>query len=661
MTARPPESDAPSESGSAWVPRSQSPATSEPGYIGNQASVSRVFPRDLTTVILLITFAVITHLFYTTDFRNSLESFFFDKRVQLMPISKPSNKIVVITIDDQSIADLETDPLRRRTDSKKRPYLSTKNMTKTASILSNTEATAIGLLMPEQAFPASDLDMSEIRDIVKFDPRIIIGTTGYNQTIPNLNHLPPVLSEISAQVAGYETFRSRSNAVIRSLPYTGYRGLTESEMLPSRLAGLAVKNLGTGRGFFLLKHHDPSYFPAIAMSDFVKSPIKYMDALKDKVIIVGYTVPRDAGFQTTEQMMANTPLTGAAATNAQGISTTWLIANATDNLITGDFIHTAPGTLTMAQTAIVAAACGLAWEFGSLFASVATLILWISLIVLHSLIFRYLNLSIPLADTFLATVLVTVFAAIRRMKTELMIMAGSEANAGAKAEIAAVQSRFLSGFAKWLKTTTGVTVNLIRESQSNADADKLTQDIYNRAYAAGEDFSEYLESIAQIPAMEAISNRQLKKHKINLSEMIMTIVRRFEIKTATRGITIKTDFDPNASSLTSAPQLIDAIIFNLISNAVKYSPDNTTVIIKTRRSDRKEMYIAVIDSGPGIPRDLHERIFERFYRIRDDRMYNAKGSGIGLYLCRFFSEKIGGRIDVISEPGHGSEFRLVLP
>jgi signal transduction histidine kinase len=621
----------------------------------------RIFARDPVMLFLFATFAIIANLFYTTDFRNTLENLFYDIRTNWMPPSSHSSNVIVIAIDDVSINTLEKDPLRIRTDSKKRPYLSTDVMTRIASILANTDAKAIALLMPEHAFPASDLGMSELAQIIKYDHRMIMGTNGYNQLSPNLSRLPPVLEQIDDQVTGYETFRSRSNAVVRTLPFTSYRGLSESETLPVKIAEIADPTFTAEYGFYTIKYRPTDFTPSISLAEFLNAPKHWMEKLSGKVVVVGYTVPRDAGFQTTEQMMANTPLTGQSPTIENGISTTWLTANAIDNLLNRETLKQASGAVTLIQTIIVALLCGFAWELGSLTASITTILIWGVLITIHSLIYGWISYSIPLADTFLATVLVSIFAAIRTLKTELMAMAGKEVSTEVKAEIASIQSHFLAGFASWLKDMTEMIVGLIRTSSSTTNPDSTSRDLYQRAFAAGEDFGEYLEAIRQIPEMESLSSKDLAKENLDLEDFIKKILRRFDIKLQARSISVKINIDEKSRTLRANPQLLDAIIFNFISNAIKYGPDNSPIVIQCTKAANRETIIAVIDRGPGIPNDLRERIFERFYRITDDRMYKSKGTGLGLYLCKYFAERIGGRVEVLSEVGVGSEFRVVLP
>ncbi len=631
--------------------------------------LSNIILPDRATVFLGMIFAIVIYIFYTSDFRNTLENYFYDSRTKWMSTSPISNNVVVITIDDESIKALESDPLRLRTDNFQRPYLSLNNLTKAASILANSDASAIALLMPENAFPASDLDMMEIRDLVKFEPRIVIGTTGYNQVNPNLGALPSDLQEISDQIAGFETFRARPDAIVRSLPYSSYLGLTQTETLPVKIANITKNSFDAQTGSFYLKHFPPDHFPRFTILELIANPDTIMPKLNGKVVVVGYTVERSVGFQTTEPMMANTPLTGQLDhkddrkfdRKSGGVATTWVMANAIENLLLNETISRASTVPTIVQTLAIVTICSISWGLGSLTASITTMVVWILLLVIHSFLYRWLNLSIPLADTFLATALVSVFAATRRMKIELMLMADKVATSNAKSEVAATQSQFLHGFAAWLKHMTESVVGLIRESAGSTSEDQETKIIYQHAFTASEDFREYLETIRQIPDLEAISKRRITKQDIELEDFIKTIFRRFDVKSKARSVEFLLDISENARTIKSNPQLLDAIIFNYVSNAFKYGPDQTKILVKVRKISTREICISVIDHGMGIPAHLHDRIFERFYRITDDRMYKTKGTGLGLYLCRFFAESLGGRVEVVSEVDLGSEFKVVLP
>jgi len=267
----------------------------------------------------------------------------------------------------------------------------------------------------------------------------------------------------------------------------------------------------------------------------------------------------------------------------------------------------------------------------------------------------------PLADTFLATVLTSLFAATRRVNVEINNMAEQQVNASAKTEIAQIQSQFLSGLSQWLSNMTDSIMGFIQNSEKSSHHDPRTTDLYLRANHASSDFKEYLMALSQLSLLESISPNKLVRENIDLETLVATIVRRFETKSQERHILFETLVATEARELTSVPNFIDAILFNFVSNAVKYSPDHTTIQIRIERGSSGETIFSVLDQGPGISPEFHQRIFERFYRINDDQLYSVRGTGLGLYLCRYFAECLGGRVEVRSEPGSGSEFRAVIP
>jgi two-component system sensor histidine kinase VicK len=113
-------------------------------------------------------------------------------------------------------------------------------------------------------------------------------------------------------------------------------------------------------------------------------------------------------------------------------------------------------------------------------------------------------------------------------------------------------------------------------------------------------------------------------------------------------------------AITADREKIGQVLTNLLGNAVKYSPEGTTIRV---RCDFGEGHVAlsVIDQGHGIAAADQARLFERFYRVNDERQYHVPGFGIGLYLVSEILKLHGGEISVQSEPGKGSAFSFSLP
>ena len=99
---------------------------------------------------------------------------------------------------------------------------------------------------------------------------------------------------------------------------------------------------------------------------------------------------------------------------------------------------------------------------------------------------------------------------------------------------------------------------------------------------------------------------------------------------------------------------------NLVQNATKHSPAPARIAIQLNSNER-DLRLSVRDEGPGIAREHHQRIFEIFERVSGGDASRTRGSGLGLYLAKKNVEAMGGRIELVSQPGRGSTFTIVLP
>lgn len=105
--------------------------------------------------------------------------------------------------------------------------------------------------------------------------------------------------------------------------------------------------------------------------------------------------------------------------------------------------------------------------------------------------------------------------------------------------------------------------------------------------------------------------------------------------------------------------LINRVISNLIGNAIKYAGKGAEIFIKTW-DDEEWVYIEIKDNGVGIKEDEVENIFEKFYRVKNDSSLKIKGSGLGLYLVKYFIELHHGKINVESKFGEYTKFVVQL-
>lgn len=130
---------------------------------------------------------------------------------------------------------------------------------------------------------------------------------------------------------------------------------------------------------------------------------------------------------------------------------------------------------------------------------------------------------------------------------------------------------------------------------------------------------------------------------------------------------IKIDFRNNVadSRIKSDRNLVETIVHNLVSNALKFSPVNSTVTISIERQEKESgddvLILKVRDEGPGIPEDTINSVFDRFYQVKRNAFEHLGGSGLGLAIVKEFVEKLGGEVMVQNQVDKGCCFTVVLP
>jgi len=107
-------------------------------------------------------------------------------------------------------------------------------------------------------------------------------------------------------------------------------------------------------------------------------------------------------------------------------------------------------------------------------------------------------------------------------------------------------------------------------------------------------------------------------------------------------------------------ELLRLALLNLIHNAIRYSGEGTVIWLRVKSRDKTAL-VEVMDQGPGIALEHHQKIFERFYRVDKARSRASGGTGLGLSIARWAVERQAGHIELESGPGRGSLFRIVMP
>lgn len=180
-----------------------------------------------------------------------------------------------------------------------------------------------------------------------------------------------------------------------------------------------------------------------------------------------------------------------------------------------------------------------------------------------------------------------------------------------------------------------------------------------KAYVSNERQLETINQILYVAKADA-GRLSIHPHYFDLNLLIDEIADDVTDSLETKQQTLQIEPSRKKIKLFADEACIRMVVENLISNASKYSHANTTISVKTGKTDQKA-WIRVSDQGVGIDKADFDKLFKKFSRIDNDLALHVDGSGIGLYIDKVLIELHGGTIEVSSELGKGSVFTIYLP
>ncbi len=173
---------------------------------------------------------------------------------------------------------------------------------------------------------------------------------------------------------------------------------------------------------------------------------------------------------------------------------------------------------------------------------------------------------------------------------------------------------------------------------------------------------DLINSLLDISKMEA-GQMPLKRQSLKWSKVAHEAVERVRSLATNEKIEIQTQLAPDLPTIYADESILMRVLTNLLDNAIKFAPEGTIValsVVQPASTNGLETLCQVQDSGPGIPNEYHQQIFNKFFQVPDNAG-RRKGTGLGLAFCRLAVESHGGHIWVESAPGQGSTFAFVLP
>ena len=173
--------------------------------------------------------------------------------------------------------------------------------------------------------------------------------------------------------------------------------------------------------------------------------------------------------------------------------------------------------------------------------------------------------------------------------------------------------------------------------------------------------SRMINTFLEVTKLQRKDRQEVLKIPLRLDQVVKETIASMQPVAKKRRIRLVEQPTQQLPPVAADKSMITQAVKNLVSNAIKYSPERTTVIVSTAL-EAEAVRICVEDRGYGIPAEAKDRVWEKFYRVaRDDQEKDEESTGLGLSFVREVVEQHGGTVDLESEVGRGSKFSFTLP
>ena len=228
-------------------------------------------------------------------------------------------------------------------------------------------------------------------------------------------------------------------------------------------------------------------------------------------------------------------------------------------------------------------------------------------------------------------------------------------------KLSEMKSDFINNLTHEFKTpiaTTSLAAEmLIKKSISETPA-KVTKYAKVILYESNR-LQSQVEQILQIASLEK-GSFSYKYKKIDIHQLLENVVESFELRIKKNNVNLKSLLRADEFVINTDLIHITNVFYNMIDNAIKYSPVNPKIDIETWNT-KKEIVIRFTDNGIGISNEHQREIFKNLYRVPTGNLHEVRGFGLGLYYSKNVVEGLGGNIKLNSKKDQGSSFDIFLP
>lgn len=228
-------------------------------------------------------------------------------------------------------------------------------------------------------------------------------------------------------------------------------------------------------------------------------------------------------------------------------------------------------------------------------------------------------------------------------------------------KISEMKTDFINNMTHEFKTpvaTIMIASESLRDPEISAD-DKRVNRLANIIYDENVRLGNHIERVLNIAKLEK-EDLKIEKTDVYLNSIVEDVLDSMHLQVDKVNGTLTKELFAKDDLVIGDELHLSNVMFNLVDNAIKYSPNSPEISVKTYNSNNK-IIIAVTDKGMGMTKDQAEKIFDQFYRIPTGNVHNVKGFGLGLSYVNDIIKRFDGKITVRSEKDKGTTFEVVLP
>ena len=595
--------------------------------------------------LIRIGFAIVISILICQFPLDFLEGYFYDLRIQFKPTSPVSGKIQTVRIDQETLRALQRDPF------------APDHLKALKNLMAARPRHIIMTFSPAEIVGSYD----ELKDWAK------MATAEPGRVVYLSNQLPikgsekelklPAPLDAVAVAPGLTTYDKTifaKDGVTRRFIFSYEDNLTLHAQLANAINGLDTADyhglfdfIGTKQGY--IDFHPPGTYKPLSFIDILNNSFD-PNQIKGKIILIG----RDTLENSRDYIITPYSRNNVDMTNLE------MHANILDTLI----LNRAPILPLESYDFILTLLISIVtvWVVLALRPTRGLMIL-ISALAIFSVVsfalFATARIWIGMAHPMLAIFICYYFFIPYRLIRENRRSWEYYQRNKLLTEVEELKSNFLRMMSHDLKTPLARIQGMANVMGQDSDnLNEKQREALEKINSSSEELVEFIGSVLSLNRIEGKEVKlQIKSKDVN--KLVNEVTQRCSDLAKKKNIQVILELEP-MFSMKMDEDLIRQVLMNLLENAIKYSPENSKILITTDEHDGQAV-IQVSDQGVGIAQEDLPQIFEKFYRAREVKDSEIKGSGLGLYLAKYFVQLHNGHIYAESELGKGSTFTVELP